>query len=76
MFSKLYNMDNGVMVFPYDMSIVLSFDDMAKFTDSQEIQDRILGLVKRIQDLDLTEEETVVCGALCLSLSGNTGTLR
>ena len=70
MFSKMYNVDKDVFIFPFDQSIVISFQDVACFTDSTGVYHEMVRLVKRVQDLDLTEEEAVVSSALCLMVSG------
>ena len=66
-----HNLDDNILVHPYDYTIVLHFDQMFIFSDDvDEIKDSLHKVIQSIQALDLTIEEYVIASALCLLISG------
>ena len=70
-FSHLYNVEHRLQIYPWNMSIIQKVDNSFGFSDNPEIlANHSLQTVKRIQDLDLTEEEQCMAGALCIICAG------
>ena len=72
MFCHLYDAEHKVFVFPYERSIVMSFEDMTMFSDYLDTMDNLQEFVLKVQALELTLEEALLAASLNLMLTGNT----
>ena len=71
MFSSWYNTDSKLMFAPQDPNNIFSVEDMVTYTDHKvESFHSVWKIIKRAQELDLTEEETTVAAALALMNGG------
>ena len=72
--AQYYNLTNNLFTHPYDPDIVFKIEDMHIFLDQEvPMEDLVEDLhikTKRIQDLDLTIEETTMASALCMMIPG------
>ena len=71
LFSYLANTDTGVWCFPYDHSLVMHVVALTRFFEEpEELSDTTIKNLKKVQNLDLTVEESILCGALVTMIAG------
>ena len=70
LFGKWYNIDDGVLIYPYNTDLLLTADDISFFTINDNFKGQFVGIIRRLQQLDLTEEESIITEALCFVLVG------
>ena len=70
-FGHLYNLDHGIMVLPYNNSIVMNLKDIIVYSDNyEEIYENLVTMAHVLQNLELTEEESVLAAGLCVVIAG------
>ena len=69
-FSHLYNVEDGTCVFPFSQGLVYSQEEVICLYKSREEQQIVWDMFKRVQMLDLTNEERAIAGALSVMNCG------
>ena len=69
-FSHLYNTEHGIMSHPSDNTVFMPISHMPAFRDCNAKSKDFQKVAERIQNLDLTNEETILASALCIMIAG------
>ena len=70
-FTYCYNIDHGLATFPRKLDFTLSLDDFeCLFGTEPDYWEHLKRYIVILQSLDLTPEESTMCGALSFMLRG------
>ena len=72
LYSHYYNVDSGLIAQPYDPSIIMTVQDLTLYSDKppEELLECCHILTSKVQQLDLTIEEAMMCAALSMMIAG------
>ena len=70
-FAHTFNTEQWICLHPFDSNIVVGFEEMYAWSDdSLELSQRLARKTRHIQQLDLTDEEVSLIGAMCIMNAG------
>ena len=66
-----FNLDCGILVYPYDTSVVVRVEDLLGYYENTEgITEWFTQTYTMMQELELTDEEVAMAAALCVMVAG------